>query len=68
MTRKQVDDVLGGDEAWKHADSTTGTPRPRQTVSITTLADKAPKKRRAPNVTMIALTSTSCRLDPLTNR
>lgn len=24
MTRKQVDDVLGGDEAWKHADSTTG--------------------------------------------
>ena len=28
MTRKQVDDVLGGDEAWKHADSTTGMPRP----------------------------------------
>lgn len=24
LTRKQVDDVLGGDEAWKHADSTTG--------------------------------------------
>jgi hypothetical protein len=28
MTRKQVDDVLGGDEAWKHADSTTGMPGP----------------------------------------
>ena len=24
LTRKQVDDVLGGDEAWKHADSTAG--------------------------------------------
>jgi DNA-directed RNA polymerase subunit M/transcription elongation factor TFIIS len=24
LTRKQVDDVLGGDETWKHADSTTG--------------------------------------------
>ena len=41
MTRKQVDDVLGGDEAWKHADSTTGMPRP-ETYSIPTLADKAP--------------------------
>jgi hypothetical protein len=29
MTRKQVDDVLGGDEAWKHADSTTGMPTNR---------------------------------------
>ncbi len=24
LTRKQVDDVLGGDETWKHADSTAG--------------------------------------------
>jgi DNA-directed RNA polymerase III subunit RPC11 len=24
LNRKQVDDVLGGDEMWKHADSTTG--------------------------------------------
>jgi DNA-directed RNA polymerase III subunit RPC11 len=25
MRRKEVDDVLGGDEMWKHADATTGT-------------------------------------------
>lgn len=25
MKRKQVDDVLGGEEMWKHADSTAGT-------------------------------------------
>jgi DNA-directed RNA polymerase III subunit RPC11 len=25
MTRKEVDDVLGGEDAWKHADSTTAT-------------------------------------------
>ena len=24
MKRKEVDDVLGGDEMWKHADSTDG--------------------------------------------
>ena len=24
LKRKQVDDVLGGDEQWKHADSTNG--------------------------------------------
>ena len=24
LERKQVDDVLGGEEMWKHADSTTG--------------------------------------------
>lgn len=24
LTRKAVDDVLGGDEMWKHADATTG--------------------------------------------
>ena len=24
LTRKAVDDVLGGDEMWKHADSTAG--------------------------------------------
>ncbi len=30
MTRKQVDDVLGGDDAWKHADSTTGMFVPSQ--------------------------------------
>jgi len=24
MRRKEVDDVLGGDEMWKHADSTDG--------------------------------------------
>jgi uncharacterized paraquat-inducible protein A len=48
MTRKQVDDVLGGDDAWKHADSTTGMPRPDKTASITTSADKAPQKATCP--------------------
>ena len=26
MKRKEVDDVLGGDEMWKHADSTDSKP------------------------------------------
>jgi hypothetical protein len=43
MTRKQVDDVLGGDEAWKHADSTTGMPRPDKPLLYPLLADEAPK-------------------------
>ncbi len=30
LTRKAVDDVLGGDEMWKHADATTGMLRPRR--------------------------------------
>ena len=25
LKRKEVDDVLGGDDMWKHADSTAGT-------------------------------------------
>ncbi len=66
MTRKQVDDVLGGDEAWKHADSTTGvfdlTNMPLDSLRLT-----KPEKQPAQNATMVALTSISCRLDPLTN-
>ena len=41
LTRKQVDDVLGGEDAWKHADSTTGMHL--GTNSLTALADQAPK-------------------------
>ena len=29
MKRKEVDDVLGGDEMWKHADATDGASLPR---------------------------------------
>jgi len=55
MKRKTVDDVLGGDEMWKHADATDGASLAHGSASL------MPVQRCAINATIGGRISTSCR-------
>ena len=63
MKRKEVDDVLGGDEMWKHADATDGAPLPHRSVQCS-----CRPQRVVINATIEEHIFISCRLGLQTNR
>jgi hypothetical protein len=68
MRRKEVDDVLGGDEMWKHADATTGKP----TLTPFFVAETQHFASHSCQLLVISATTTehtfiNCKSDPLTS-
>jgi hypothetical protein len=63
MKRKDVDDVLGGEDQWKHADSTPGQLLRLFELYTCGFSSCSPMQHNATNASTTVLTSTSCRFD-----
>ena len=63
LKRKQVDDVLGGDEMWKHAPSTGGDLSSNRCRVAILMISPHDNKPRVINVTMIVHTISSYKSD-----